>query len=404
MVHYTASAQDSRDLYFQPAYATGAPASKIFEEINYIPLQTTKKSIFGRIRQLLVSDEYFIIWDADTNFIYFFDKKGKFVKKYRPPNCTVKTIQLDKGRNALFISGSNKNFSFSPAEVEKMMEDPTNRSFARFTWSAWYDLSDIHKEKIQRLKDFSLALVSPTIFNNWWAYSYVFANRKFNDNTGYELKVYDGEKNIREDFSYNKRSEAFYYKPEQVSFFPTSDKERLLFTRPYNYSIYQLTKDSVSLLYTLILPLENSLPKAFFTHPFRSKNDLDLYRTQNGSFVWKLDYVYRMQHYLFFSLDYNKSPRERNFMFDEATRRFYNTGKINTDSANAYLPLLQAGIQYADDSYLYSSASSSSMFQSNENNKPRDPQYTPVIKQYFEKGTRTDNPVIIQLKLKNKIG
>jgi hypothetical protein len=404
IVYYTASGQSTRDLYFQPSFATGAPASKIFEEINYIPLETTKKSLFGRIRQLVVSDDYFIIWDADTNFIYFFDKKGKFIKKYRPPNCTIKTIQLDKSRNALFISGSNKNFSFSPAEIEKMMEDPTNRSFARFTWSAYYDLSDIHKEKIQRLKDFSLALVAPTIFNNWWAYSYIFANRKFADNTGYELKVYDGEKNIREDFSYNKRNEAFYYKPEQVNFFPTNDRERLLFTRPYNYSIYQLTKDSVSLLYTLILPLENSLPKAFFTHPFRSKNDLDLYRTQNGSLVWKINNVYRVQHYMFFSLDYNKSPRERNFMLDETTNRFYSTGKINTDSTNGYLPLLQSGIQYADENHLYSSASSSSMFQSKDNNQARNPEYKPAIKQYFEKGTRTDNPVIIQLKLKNKIG
>src|SRR5690606_28131365 len=113
--------------------------------VNYIPLETTKKSVFGRIRQLLVSADYFIIWDADTNFIYFFDKKGKFVKKYRPPNCTIKSIQLDKERNALFISGSNKNYNFSPAEVEKMMEDPTNKSFARFTWSAFYDLGDIHR-------------------------------------------------------------------------------------------------------------------------------------------------------------------------------------------------------------------------------------------------------------------
>jgi len=404
IVHYTAFGQNSRDLYFQPTLASGASASKVFEEINYIPLQTTKKSIFGRIKQLIVSDEYFIIWDADTNFIYFFDKKGKFIKKYRPPNCIIKTIQLDKSRNALFISGSNKNFSFSSAEVEKMMEDPTNKSFARFAWSAYYDLSDIYKEKIHRVKDFSLALVSPTIFNNSWAYSYIFANRKFNDNTGYELKVYDGEKNIREDFPYNKKSGAYYYRPEQISFFPTNDKERLLFTRPYNYSIYQLTKDSISLLYTLILPLENSLPKAFFTQPFRSKNDLDVYRTQNGGFVWQIDNVYRVQHYLFFSLDYNKSQKERNFMFDETTSRFYNTAKINTDSVNAYLPLLQSGIQYADDSYLYSSASSASMFQSNENNKVRSPQYAPAMQQYFEKGTRTDNPVIIQLKLKNKIG
>lgn len=401
---YATMGQNGKELYFQPGFASGANASKVFEEINYIPLETTKKSIFGRIRQLLVSDEYFIIWDADTNFIYFFDKKGKFIKKYRPPNCTIKSIQLDKAKNAIFISGSNKNYNFSPAEVEKMMEDPTNKSFARFTWSAYYDLGDIHKEKIQRLKGFSLSLVDPTIFNGNWAYSYIFANRKFTDQTEYELKIYDGEKNINQYFPYNKRNDAYYFKPEQVSFFPTNDPGTLLFTRPYHYGIYKLTSDSTSLLYTLILPFENSLSKAFFANPFRSKNDFDLYREQNGSFVWQIYGVYQVQQYLFFSLDYNRSPRDRNFLFDESTNRFYATGKITADSSNAFLPVLSTSIQYSDGNYLYTSASSSTMFQNKDYNQAKNPQYKPAIKQYFEKGTRTDNPVIIQLKPKNKIG
>ncbi|MCH5600427.1 6-bladed beta-propeller [Niabella ginsengisoli] len=196
IVYHSAFTQGvAKELYFEPGFAAGAGVSKVFAEVNYIPLQTTKKSIFGRIRKLIVSDQYFIIWDADTNFIYFFDKTGKFIKKYRPPNCTIKTIQLDKRRNAIFISGSNKNFDFSPAEIEKMMEDPTNASFARFTWSAYYDLADIQNEKVQRVKDFSLSLVSPTIYvNNWWAYSYIYSNRKFADTKDYELKVYDGKK------------------------------------------------------------------------------------------------------------------------------------------------------------------------------------------------------------------
>lgn len=402
---YAVVAQNAKELYFQPGYASGANVSKVFEEVNYIPLETTKKSLFGRIRQLLVSDEYFIIWDADTNFIYFFDKKGKFIKKYRPPNCTIKSIQLDKQRNAVFISGSNKNYNFSPAEVEKMMEDPTNKSFARFTWSAYYDLEDIHQEKIQRLKGFSLSLVSPTIFdNNSWAYSYIFSNRKFADQTEHELKIYDGEKNTNQYFPYNKRNDAYYFKPEQVSFFPTDKAGTLLFTRPYNYGIYQLTKDSTSLLYTLVLPLENSLGKPFFVHPFRSKNDFDQYRQQNGSLIWKIDNVVQLQHYLYFSLDYNRSPRDRNFMFDESTNRFYATGKITADSTNAFLPVLSGSIQYSDGNYLYSSASSSSMFQNKDYNQSKNPEYQPAIKEYFENGTRTDNPVIIQLKPKNKIG
>ena len=405
LVGISVNGQNGKDLYFQPGFASGASASKVFEEINYIPLQTTKKSVFGRIRKLLVSDNYYIIWDGDTNFIYFFDKKGGFVHKYRPRRCNIKSVQLDKKRNAIFISGSDKNYNFSQTEIEKMMEDPTNESFSRFTWSGYYDLEDVRKEKVKELNNFSLALVSPVIFNhNWWAYSYISADRRWKDMTGYELNVYDGQKNIAEYFPYNKKNDAYNYRATQLSFFPTDNSEQLLFTRPFHNSIYLLTKDSFSLLYNFILPMEISLSKTFFTQSFRNRNDVDQYRSVNGGQVWGIENVYKLQHYLLFSLDYNKSWRERFFLYDESSGKFYNTGKINTDSANAYLPVLPGGVQYCDGEYLYTSLSSNYMFQSRDNNASREPQYPPALKQYFEKGTRTDNPVIIQLKLKNKIG
>ncbi len=402
---FCSDAQNAKELYFQPGFASGASASKVFEEINYIPLQTTKKSLFGRIRKLLVSDKYYIIWDGDTNFIYFFDKTGAFVHKYRPRRCNIKSIELDRPRNAIFISGSDKNFNFSQAEIEKMMEDPTNKSFSKFTWSGYYDLNDVRKEKVKEIHDFSLALVSPVIFNhNQWAYSYTSADRKWKDITGYELNVHDGEKTIAEYFPYNKKNDAFHYRASQISFFPTGNSGELLFSRPFRYSIYRLTKDSVSQLYTFIMPMDMSLPKAFFTHPFRTRNDVDQYRSQNGGLVWGIQNVHKMGDYLFFSLDYNRSWRERNFLYDESSGKFYNTGKINTDSANAYLPILPGSVQYNDGEYLYTSISSTYMFQSRDNNASRQPQYPAALQQYFEKGTRSNNPVIIQLKLKNKIG
>lgn len=397
--------QSAKELYLQPGYASGASVSKVFESVDYIPLQTLKKSTFGRINKLIVTDKYFIVWDADTNSIYFFDKKGNFIKKYRPPKCIIKSIQLDKDQNAIFISGSHKKFNFSQTEVEKMMEDPTNKSFARFTWNGYYDLTDVKKEKVQELNGFSLSLVSPTIFNkNWWAYSYISANRKMNDASGYEVNVFDGEKTIYQYFPYSKKKDAIFFQSGQATFFTTAQKSELLFTRPYNYGIYLLTKDSISLLYSLIMPLDISLPKSFFTQSFRSKNDIEAYRTQNGGQVFGIQNVYKLNQYLFFSLDYKKGWRDKNFLYDESSGRFYNYNKINADSSNNYLPVMGFSIQYSDDTYIYSSTSASNMLQSKENNQQREPKYTPEIKQYLDNAKRSDNPVIIQLKLKNKIG
>ncbi|MCH5715399.1 hypothetical protein [Niabella hibiscisoli] len=40
---YAAMGQNGKELYFQPGFASGANVSKVFEEIDYIPLETTKK-------------------------------------------------------------------------------------------------------------------------------------------------------------------------------------------------------------------------------------------------------------------------------------------------------------------------------------------------------------------------
>ncbi len=404
ILNFTAFPQRGQELYFQPEFAGGAPASKVFEEINYIPLQTTKKSLFGRIKKLIVQDDYYIIWDDDTNPICFFDKTGTFIKKYRPPKCIIQSIQLNKNKNALFISGKNKHYNFSQTEIEKMMEDHTNNSFARFAWSGYYDLNDVRKKQVQELKGFSISLVSPTIFNNGqWAFSYVAANKKWSNDTAYEVNVYNDQTITRQYFPYSKMADKVYYQSSRASFYPTPDSVILLFTHPYQYSIYQLTKDTTSVLYKLILPLEISLPQSFFSGTFKTKNDVQQFKMQNRSLVWGIYDLYRLKHYLFFSLDYDRNRRERDFLYDESTKRFYSTSKIKEDSANCYLPVLPYGVQYADENYLYSSVSSAALISNMATYKNMEPKYSSVLEKFFQQITAQYNPIIIQLKPKNKI-
>ncbi|MEJ2881832.1 6-bladed beta-propeller [Pedobacter sp. GR22-6] len=68
-------------LRIDPSHAIGGNASDVFEELNYIPLESTRESTFGRIDQLEVTDDYFVIRDETTNCILFFKKNGKFHAK-----------------------------------------------------------------------------------------------------------------------------------------------------------------------------------------------------------------------------------------------------------------------------------------------------------------------------------
>src|SRR5690606_790590 len=70
-----------RTLRIDPTTASGGNMSQVFDEINFIPLETTKESIFGDIGQLEVTENLFIVFDHDTKCILIFDRKGKYKTK-----------------------------------------------------------------------------------------------------------------------------------------------------------------------------------------------------------------------------------------------------------------------------------------------------------------------------------
>ncbi|ULT45663.1 6-bladed beta-propeller [Niabella defluvii] len=61
-----------------PSKSVDTGFSSIFGEIEIIPLETNRASVFGIVKQLLVTDNCFIILDTDTDAILFFDKKAGF--------------------------------------------------------------------------------------------------------------------------------------------------------------------------------------------------------------------------------------------------------------------------------------------------------------------------------------
>lgn len=393
----------SQKLYFDPSFATGIPQSKIFDEIKYVPLETKRESVFGRINQLIVTNRYFVILDNDTEALYFFDKHGKFIKKYKNRGYDIRAIRYDEKRDALFIAGMNKNYSPFQKDVQAALDNPVSNTSVKYAKAIYYDLKDVRKEKTEVIKNFDIVMAYPRIFNtNQWVYSYIYANKNWADTQDYELKVSDGHKTIASYFPYNRRtSSIFYGNPEKISFYKTFNDSTLLFTRPFNYNIYELTPDTVKELYTVVLPAASTIPSTFFSENFGSRSALEDYKMKNSGFAWGIDDVYDLKQYLFFGLDFFKSFRERNFIFDKKNAQFFNLSKLTADSTNAFLPVVGYSIQASDKKYLYSSISSASMFGNRDANQKRNPQYDAVMKHYFENGKNDDNPVIIILKPKN---
>ena len=78
----TLKAQEVPKLRIDPAQAYGGVVGDYFDEVNYIPLQTTKESLFGAISNMIVTDSSYVISDNDTRAVLFFKKdSGYFILK-----------------------------------------------------------------------------------------------------------------------------------------------------------------------------------------------------------------------------------------------------------------------------------------------------------------------------------
>lgn len=392
-----AAGQSAQTLYFDPGSTLGAPQSRIFESITYVPLETTKQSLFGQVSQLVVTPEYFVIFDSDTRGLYFFNRSGKFLKKYKDDKYTVIDMQFIEKENAIYLLQINKNFRPTEQERDELVSNPSSKNSLKYGRSILYDLADINKEQISEMHGFSIALAAPSYLgSNQWAYSVVLEDKNAKDSVDYELKISDGSKLLRAYFPYKKRNSSYFSDPADIGFYNTSLAGTLLFTRSYNYSIYMLDTDSVTMLYNFVLPFENTIPKTFFTKEFSSRNELREYKQMNPAYVWRIYSLVPFNNYLFFSLDYEK--HDRRFLFDRNSNRFYNINRITPDSSNAYLPVTGWNFQYYDNTALYSSISSDAMFRSKDASQSKNPQYSPLLKSYFENSKPSSNPVIIILK------
>jgi hypothetical protein len=397
LIAHAAVGQSPQTLYFDPASSIGAPASRIFENITYIPLETTRQSLFGQISRLVVTPQYFIIFDNDTRGLYFFDKTGKFIKRYKDDKYTVTTMHFFEKENTLYLLQVNRNFRPTEQERDELVRNPFSKNNRKYARAFFYDLSDIHKEEIKEMPEFTIYMANPFyLAPKQWAYSMVLQDKDAKDSVDYELKISDGSNTLRSYFPYDKKKSSYLSDPATIDFFPTGTANTLFFTRPYNYSVYRLTPDSITTLYNFVLPFENTIPKTFFSKQFSSRNELREYKQTNQGYVWEINSLVLFQNYLFFSLDYQK--RDRRFLFDKKSNRFYNINKISPDSSNAYLPVMGWGIQYNDNAALYSSISSDAMFRSRDAEKHRNPVYTTELKSYFEKSKPSSNPVIIIMK------
>lgn len=395
---YTAGVAQEKPtkIHLDPSTAMGASVSQVFAGIKYVPLETTRTSVFGQVSDLVVTDDFFIILDDQTNAILLFRKDGKFYSKISGgpnPSDKIMLFHVDRfSREIQFVkrgNGQPKKYYFGfdgkkRKEADMVLTVHSYLQFAEFPGSV------IIGQRYTSGDDFP-------------------------DSTAYELTVETDQQRVAGYLPYNTKSTALIHydvRPYQTSpFFRTSSDTTLYFTRYWDYGVYRITPHTFQKQVEFVFPADYSLPQGFMTDTTLRGKRMDYVQANKQPIYLISDFLSIPGNWLL-KFKNNQSPVDASTVLDY-TLLLYNQRsgllvdlfKVLPDQLSWRLPIVdqlgnvsQNATAYTDGRYLYTSVSSLSMFLYADRNKEEHVQYEKELDKYFKTRSRKDNPVLIQLE------
>ena len=155
----------------------------------------------------------------------------------------------------------------------------------------------------------------------------------------------------------------------------------------------------------------SSLPADFKTNKDYDKKRFE-YLQKNTNAIFCITNTFKSGDNLLFRVGtWGSGNKEDNLIYNLKTGTLIAYKHISQDQRSYQLPVYDetgwtfnnTGILACKDGQLYTSVSSLGMFKAYETAAEQKLQYPQVLADYFKKGSRKDNPVILQLKLKNDL-
>jgi hypothetical protein len=389
-------------LRIDPSNATGGNVSDIFTDVNYIPLETTDESLFGSITKLEITDDYYIILDNNTHCILIFTKAGKFHAKIKSSEgkSMIYSFSINKWSKQIIFSRDNyKNMTFcdydgkviktTPLGGETAKDESNSDEFYYFapdkgvTSQYSSDLDSTSKY----YKTFSKSLI-------------IYADTKHKVYAqGLPFKKQEG------------KLELFYMGGISPELTNAGVDTVFFYSKPYSYSLYTVTPGAIKFSYKIVFPLYASIPADFSSNPIYNEKRFE-YIQKHPTLIFRISNVYQPGNNLVFKAGVWGATKEDHLIYNVKSGSLIAYQHILPDAKSFFLPISEdswnySGIAACKDGYIYTSLSSLAMFKADEENKDnkdiKNAGYTPALAQYFKKGSRKDNPCILQLKLKNDL-
>jgi len=387
-------------LRIDPSNAMGGNASDFFTEVNYIPLETTNESLFGSISKLVITDDYFIILDRNTSSILIFNKAGKFHAKIKgSQGAPIWEFAVNKyAKEIRFSRDQYKTYSYANYDGKILRSVKSGGELAK-----------------DEINDGNLHYFAPNKGVSYEFPNNVDSTSKYFKTYSKSLILFTDEKNkvYAHGLGFDKREgEDLNTLSTGIWPFNTVSDTAFYYTKPYSSNIYTIKPDAITLSYKLVFPYFISLPADFTVNPEYKKKQIE-YVQKHPKIIYCVANFYQLNENLIFKAGSWDSYPEDNLIYNIRTGTLIAYKHILQDERSYFLPIYDdsnwgvsfnnSGILACADGYIYTSASSLGMFQYREKYADQKAKYPPALDAYFKKGSRKDNPVIMQLKLKDNL-
>lgn len=389
---YANAQKEVPEIRIDPDQPLGAPAAKLFRSIQYIPLETTKESLLGRVDRLYVTDSMFVVLDYSTNNIFIFRKDGKFHTKFSAGHKSeyggIRFLNVDAANTTISFrdyDGNQKTYDFNGNQLStRKLDDGL---------SYYYPLKDSVEVRFRLNYDHK---------------------GSGNEATGHELNFFRGDSLLRQEFSYtynNKiiTNDEIIYGYDGV-FFGTPTDSLVHLVKPYQYTVYAVTPDSSTEAFRFVFPQERSLPADFLTNAGYYRNRFKYLQTKGPKMITVIASFYQIRNWAFFRLLSMRTPGNQSFsfMYNLDNNALFAVENIAPDASNSYLPIgssnglpvttfMAHSFLANDGTAIYSSVTSGEMFAGKEAAKAKNVTYNEVLTKYFKQSDRKSNPVIVQM-------
>lgn len=410
----SACAQPTK-LYIDPENAMGGTVSQVFDEIKYIPLETTKESLFGEVNRMVVTNKYFIVWDHYTNAILIFTREGKYHAKISGGKWEIKEFSYDRQHQSITVSCfDEKSLIANPALLQLIEKDMSqiSRILRKYISFKVYDLDGKYSSEADYKDIFGISNSMPVKMGENYTVLYdKYANKTLPDSVSSQLRIFEGSTLHKKYFPYNMKKDiatcgSLGGRGSGGGLTPTKNDSIFYFTHSLDNTIYQLSPSELLSKYEMIFPLANSIPKEYFSDTTSAENKREEYFEKHPDYITSIEWINYIGDLMFFDLRYSSYNR-RNLFYGLETGSLYDLSKVSGDSTNCFLPVSKMAYGSTSIAFeggdFYLNLSSLVMFQAKDETAEKQSVYPDSLKEYFKNESRKSNPVIVQIKPKQTL-